>query len=67
MMRRDGQDIISKSGMNEPNEYFCKACKQLRLSLIADKSRCGNCGSEDIITGAIGSLDKQALLKQYKT
>jgi len=50
-----------------PTEYFCCACKQLRLSLCKDKSRCGNCRSEHIITGKVGTLDKQALLKQYKS
>ncbi len=65
MAKHNGQDILSYSGGGEPTEYFCRACCQLRLSLIADKSHCQNCGSENIITGAIESLDKAALRKQY--
>jgi len=47
------------------SEYFCKKCHQLRLSLKDDKSCCGNCGSADIIVGDCGTLDKEALLKEW--
>ncbi len=46
-----------------PTEYWCHDCKQLRLSLIEDKSKCGNCGSTNIITGQVGSLDKEVFNK----
>lgn len=48
---------------DEATEYFCYDCEQLRLSLIKDKSKCGNCGSNNIITGKVGELDKEALLR----
>ena len=44
-------------------EYLCFGCKQLRLSFVADKSKCMNCGSVDIIVGECGELDKEGLLK----
>lgn len=52
------------SGM--PTEYFCCSCKQLRLSCRQDKTKCGNCGSKDIIVGRIGTLDKAKLISQCK-
>ena len=45
-------------------EYFCTRCRQLRLSCIADKTRCGHCGCKDLITGPVGSLDKEALIRK---
>jgi len=51
-----------KSG--KPTEYFCCACRQLRLSMVADKSKCKICGGKDIITGPCGSLDKDELIKK---
>ena len=45
-------------------EYFCTRCRQLRLSCIADKTRCGLCGNKDIIIGPVGSLDKDALIRK---
>lgn len=47
-----------------PTEYFCCTCRQLRLSLIADKTKCKNCGSKDIICGPVGTLDKEALIRK---
>ena len=44
------------------SEYFCKDCLQLRLSLKDDKSKCGNCGSTNIIAGECGTLNKEALV-----
>ena len=43
--------------MEVPYEYFCKTCKQLRLCLDPDLTVCGNCKSDDIITGEINELD----------
>jgi DNA-directed RNA polymerase subunit RPC12/RpoP len=48
-------------GFNK-TEYFCKDCQQLRLSLRDDNTKCGNCGSKDIITGKCGELNKEALI-----
>ena len=67
MVRRDGQDIICNSGEGEPTEYFCTKCLQLRLSLIADKTRCGHCHTTEIIAGAVGELDKSALIRKYQS
>jgi len=50
-----------------PTEYFCTKCLQLRLSFFPILISCRNCHSIDIITGKVGTLDKQALLKKYKT
>ena len=62
----DGIDIVTGGEAGEETEYFCTICLQLRLSLISDKSHCGNCDSTEIITGAINTLDRQALIEQYK-
>lgn len=45
-------------------EYFCTRCRQLRLSPAGDSTRCGFCGNKDLITGPVGSLDKQALIRK---
>lgn len=66
MVYYQGEDTVTGSEVGQPTEYFCTECHQLRLSLIADKSKCGNCGSKAIIAGHIRSLDKSALLKQYR-
>jgi len=50
-----------------PTEYFCCSCKQLCLSCRTDKTKCGNCGSKDIIVGRIGTLDKEKLIANCKT
>lgn len=47
---------------DKPTEYFCRSCKQLRLSFIADKTKCGNCGGTDLVHGDVGTLDKVKLL-----
>lgn len=40
-------------------EYFCNNCFQLRLCCDdLTRAKCGNCGSRDIVKGAIGTLDK---------
>lgn len=37
-------------------EYFCKACRQLRLwAKEGAPTECGNCGSADIVVGEVGS------------
>lgn len=48
---------IVKGKACEPFEYLCKACGQLRLSLVITNV-CGNCESTRIIKGRIGSLTK---------
>lgn len=57
-------DVKTGGNAGPAAEYFCFDCKQLRLSLIADKTKCVGCGSENIITGKCGELDKQKLLEQ---
>jgi hypothetical protein len=47
-------------GMEPTFEYFCRDCRQLRLSFI-DLDTCGNCGSSDIVKGPVGTLDKAKL------
>lgn len=59
-------DVRTNGIDGESTEYFCTECLQLRLSFHPDKYRCFNCGTREIITGAVGSLDKPALLKKYK-
>jgi hypothetical protein len=46
-------------------EYFCRTCLQLRLSCAA-LGECGNCGSNLLIKGAVGSLNKPELQQQYQ-
>jgi hypothetical protein len=38
-------------------DYFCNACKQLRLWLVNDgpPDRCRNCGSTDLEVDKVGS------------
>jgi Zn finger protein HypA/HybF involved in hydrogenase expression len=47
---------------SEPWEYFCRSCYQLRLSFYPKHEthvlKCRNCGSDKIIVGAVGELDK---------
>lgn len=52
-------------GMDPEFEYFCRSCKQLRLS-FKQLDKCGNCGSGDIVKGIPGTLDKDALLRGDK-
>lgn len=58
---------ISTEGKSGPaTEYFCLRCRQLRLSLIADKTTCKFCGNRDLITGPVGSLDKADLIRKLE-
>lgn len=60
--------FVPNSKVGKPTEYVCLVCKQLRLSLTDDKQHCGKCGSRDIITGNVGSLDKAEILRNaHKT
>lgn len=43
-----------------PLEYFCRSCGQLRLA-FGSVSACGNCRGGDLVSGAVGTLDKDAL------
>ena len=49
----------------EPVEYFCNNCGQLRLSIDEFDGICKHCDSTDVITGEIGSLDKEALKRGF--
>jgi len=56
---------ISFDGIPGPaTEYFCCRCRQLRLSCISDKTTCKHCGNKDLITGPVGSLNKDALIRK---
>lgn len=48
-------------------EYFCKDCKQIRLSIKGNRDfgGCGNCGSDNVIIGAPNSLNKEDLQRRY--
>ncbi|KKN09377.1 hypothetical protein LCGC14_1047280 [marine sediment metagenome] len=59
-----GVTILIIGEVESETEYFCCSCRQLRLSLCVDKSKCLNCGSKDIIMGPYGSLDKAALIRK---
>lgn len=41
-------------------EYRCNSCGQLRLCCKHPFIGCGNCGSNDIVKGPIGSLPKSS-------
>lgn len=58
-------DLLKPHKAGEPTDYFCMNCGQLRISLLLDKSKCGNCGSTDIVTGAFGTLDEIKLRREY--
>lgn len=49
----------------EDFEYFCKGCRQLRLCMKHPFEGCGNCGSEDVVKGEVGTLDKEALIVEH--
>ena len=52
-------DIKFRKGKRtQPFEYWCMNCKQLRYSTV-DVSTCGNCGSDRIIKGDIGKLERK--------
>ena len=56
--------VIPAKHIATMTEYFCCSCRQLRLSLTQDKTHCMNCGSKDIVTGSVGSLDKAAMIRK---
>lgn len=39
-------------------EYLCESCGHLRLCFDKDRETCGNCGSDDITCGPVGTLEK---------
>lgn len=57
-------DIMREGKSGPATEYFCLSCRQLRLSMIEDKTTCKFCGSTDLIIGPCGSLDKAALIRK---
>lgn len=64
MRRTRKMDVVVFGLAGPPTEYFCCRCRQLRLSCISDKTTCKHCGNKDLITGPIGSLDKEALIRK---
>ena len=65
MAKRKLEDIRTNGIDGISIEYFCPACLHLRLSFRSENIYCNNCGNVGIITGRVGTLDKQALLKRY--
>ena len=57
--------LITGSESYQPFEYFCNSCGQLRLAL-KEISKCGNCGSHNIIKGEVNSLDKDSLKNNFR-
>lgn len=55
---------VEDEDIESATEYFCCRCRQLRLDLRKDKTRCGHCGNKDIITGPVGTLDKVSLVRK---
>jgi len=54
----DGAAVIAPDGV----EYFCPACKTLRLHLVGPPTECRQCGAtEGLVTGKPGTLDIEAL------
>ena len=64
MCEETKMDTVIICGGVPPCEYFCCWCRQLRLSPYKIPERCGGCNSKDIITGPVGSLDKDALIRK---
>lgn len=48
-------------------EYFCIDCCQLRLSFLIKTYKCANCNSKRIIIAEPGQLDKDQLIKKFKS
>lgn len=49
-------------------EYWCPACRQLRLAPTGETSECGNCRNrEGIVAGAPGELNADALRSPEET
>ena len=46
-------------------EYFCNKCGRLRISPLHNPVICLNCGSDNIIVGRLGSLDKAKLKEEF--
>ncbi len=46
-------------------EYFCNACGQLRVAFVDSPVRCLPCGSDKILVGLIGTLDKAKLKEEF--
>lgn len=59
------EEILIVVGEHPKFEYFCWHCGQLRLS-FKELWTCGNCGSLDILKGAVGTLNKAKLLRQRR-
>ncbi len=48
----------------DPFEYWCYNCGTMNLSLC-ETDNCLGCGKGPILKGAVGSLDKETLVKEY--
>jgi len=49
-------------------EYWCPSCRQLRLFVNGSKHKftgCGGCGSDTVVKGAPGTLNREALEKEH--
>lgn len=55
--------IIEDANYHAPTEYFCLNCQQLRLN-FTDRKICGYCGSDKIIIGEVGTLDRNIFRKR---
>ena len=51
--------IIMPKG--EPFEYWCAACRQLRLSCEPNRTICGNCGEPIKLRDEPGALNAEEL------
>ena len=49
-------------------EYFCKDCGQLRLAVAKEREGylCANCNSNNITTGDVNALNKEALKDEWR-
>lgn len=57
-------EYILTSG--EDFEYWCPACRQLRLCCEHPFKKCGNCGHEEVVKGKPGSLNREKLEKEHQ-
>jgi len=59
VIRRNESIVRGDGEPCKPFEYVCGDCRQLRLALV-DTGSCGNCGSDNITKGKIGTLGKES-------
>lgn len=61
---RDSKGALIILAADEPFEYFCKNCQQLRLCFVPQSRACRNCSSTDLVIGKVGTLNKQKLVDE---